>query len=657
MHRMEEIMKPLSTEQKLQYAYDGIAVAFLLGFCIWINRGIAIKGLSGDDLYLWAGFKEQSFFSFVFPLGGSRFRCLYYLAAWLEMALLGPRVEWLVPVNMVLNSLLAAFLYGLGGKLSGRKLFGFFGGVLFLMSRMAFYQIGQMTGLVETMACFLAIGFFYCLYVYLHEKQEKIWYFHGACLLYFALCFVHERFMLLVLLFYVVLLLKKRFQLRKWFWPLRQLLLVMAIRFLAMGRASVAGIGQFLKGDGVSLKEVFRHGMEQAAYLLGINLGPKHLNGLSWEEAPKLIHGLVLGADILLAVLLAAFLFKVIREKEEKGQIFAESLLFLAFLGLCMLSCSFSRQVEVPWIYVSYGGMLLLLLYLCGIVLPAKPCREENQNPENSWNSGWSQAGAAGDSAEANYLSRHAHQQIQKKGDEKWAVFAGFCGFVLYLVLMLPVEFFFRSNYSNLYFWKDLERYNSLAEETYGKYGEEIFGKTIYVIGSNKEIPEEVEKYFFQVFAENEEEQKTELVWIDSIRDIGLVTNQMLVLREDKENAVFQDITQFVKELKFNPEFGLYADGWMDEECRFTILSGAAGKIRFQFLYPGQLYGEETTEIYIDGELWQSIAVTANIYSAEIQAEPYQTLEVEIKSNFYVEDALEQRGEKHLTALLEIEAE
>ncbi len=135
------------------------------------------------------------------------------------------------------------------------------------------------------------------------------------------------------------------------------------------------------------------------------------------------------------------------------------------------------------------------------------------------------------------------------------------------------------------------------------------------------------------------------------------MNQQMLLLYLDKENGVFQDVTQFVKELKFNPAYGIYEDGWMDEECRFTILSGSTGKIRLRFLYPGELYGDEQTEIYVDGNLQQQISVRENIYVAEILAKPYQTLDVEIKSNFYVENALEQRGEKHLTALLEIETE
>ena len=87
------------------------------------------------------------------------------------------------------------------------------------------------------------------------------------------------------------------------------------------------------------------------------------------------------------------------------------------------------------------------------------------------------------------------------------------------------------------------------------------------------------------------------------------------------------------------------------------VLSGETGVIRLRFLYPGQLDGDEQTEVYVDGELWQKISVTENIYLAEIQAGPYQTLDVEIKNNFFVEDALEQRGSKRLTAILEIETE
>ena len=71
---------------------------------------------------------------------------------------------------------------------------------------MSYYQIGQMYGLMETMALWMAVGILWCLYVYLNDKKEKIWYFHSACWLYFGICFVHERYMALLPLLYLGLM-------------------------------------------------------------------------------------------------------------------------------------------------------------------------------------------------------------------------------------------------------------------------------------------------------------------------------------------------------------------------------------------------------------------------------------------------------------------
>ena len=70
-------------EKKYEWKDHVIFMGILLGLAFWVNRNVEIKGLYMDDLYLWSCFGEQSFFQYVFPIGSTRFRFLYYLAAWL----------------------------------------------------------------------------------------------------------------------------------------------------------------------------------------------------------------------------------------------------------------------------------------------------------------------------------------------------------------------------------------------------------------------------------------------------------------------------------------------------------------------------------------------------------------------------------------------
>ena len=73
------------TKTMLRWKTDLIVLFVLISLAFWINQGMEIKGLYMDDLYLWSCYGEQSFFQFVFPMGSTRFRFLYYLFAWLEI--------------------------------------------------------------------------------------------------------------------------------------------------------------------------------------------------------------------------------------------------------------------------------------------------------------------------------------------------------------------------------------------------------------------------------------------------------------------------------------------------------------------------------------------------------------------------------------------
>ena len=603
-------------EKKYEWKDHVIFMGILLAMAVWVNRNIEIKGLYMDDLYFWSCYGEQGFLQYVFPFGSTRFRFLYYLAAWLEMAVVGNHVNWFVPFNILLNTAVAWSVYLIGRRLSRSKGIGFLCGFMYLISRMAYYQIGQVLGLMETMALWMAIGILWYLYRYMNGEDGRK-YYYLSCALYFGVCFVHERYMVLFPLLLLVLLIKRSKNLAEWAAGLVSFLLVQVIRAFTIGSVLPAGTGGTLVADTFSLADTVRYGLSQIAYVFGMNAGPEHLNGCPWGQSPLSIRILVLLADVAIAVIVLGFLIKVIKDKRKdvKGKVLCNLALFLLFIGACIASSSVTIRVEMRWVYVSLTAALLLLAYMYGVLT-------EGVKPEL-------------------YLKR------------LWPWGAAF---ICYVFLMLPVELFYRAQYPNLYLWPSQLRYNSLAEETYGRYGDSLFGKNIYIIGNSYEMSDFTARTFFKVFDKERTAEGTSVEFIDSIRDIGLVDDRMLVLREDPEHNGFQDITQFVKDLKLNVEYGYYDDGWMDEHASLTVMAGETGMIDLEIIYPGVMSGGEGIKITKDQDDPVTIPVRSTVVNETIEAEPWQMVHLTFDYNFYMHNAQEQRGKDRLAAIVHMTA-
>lgn len=600
---------------------DVIVALLLAGFAFWINRGIAIKGLYMDDLYLWSCYGEQSFSEFVFPMGSTRFRFLYYLAAWLQLAVTGNHVDWFVPMNILLNIGVAFTLYRMARSFSRSTYVGALCGIAYLASRMSAYQIAQVYGLMETMALWMAIGILYLLYGYLNEKggrgKNRFW---AACLLYFGICFVHERYMVLLPLFLFVLVCRKARDWRLWTGVAGSFFLVQAIRMATIGGLSPAGTGGTNVADGFSITKTVGYAFSQVLYLFGINAGPKHLNGQNFQESPLWVLMLVAVADLMLVLLVVAFVAKLIGSglgKEKKcGSYLCTSLLFLGFIAGCIACSSVTIRVELRWVYVSFAAALLFLSWLYGALTDG----------------------------------------MVERG--LWIQAVPYLGMItVFVVLMLPVELYYRGLYPNLYFWSNQSRYNSLAEETYEKYGDEIFGKTIYIIGNDYEMSDFTARTFFKVYDEERLAEGTSVVHIEDVRDIGLVTDEMLILREEPEFEGFQDITQAVRELKCRSIYGYYEDGWLDERAEVAVMAGSTGVVTMKFFYPGELTGEEWMTVYVNGEPQMYLGFDSNDPEVSLELQPFETVNLRFETNFYVPDAREQRGERRLAVLMSLTAD
>lgn len=593
-----------------------IAAILLMTFAFFINRGIEIKGLYMDDLYMWSCFGEQSFQEFVFPIGGTRNRFIFYLASYLQMILMGVHVEWMVPMNIILNGLLSISLYRISAKISRSELIGFLTGIVYLLSRLSYYQISQGWGLMETMALWLALGILYYLYQYLNSGSGKNRNFLIANGLYFAVCFVHERYMVLLPLFFLVLLMKRRKEIRQWLIPAGVFIAVQLIRLVSIGGIMPAGTGGTQVADTFSIKQTLKYALDQAAYMFGINAGPEHLSGIAFRDTPVWIQVLVFGSIALIGVMVLCFLVTVARHKKERGPALCNCILFISFIGGCIISSSVTIRLEMRWVYVSFTAAVLFLAYMYGVIV--------------------------------SYVDE---TQAIKRLVPYGAIFAA------YVMLLIPVETFYRSYYPKLYYWSNQLRYNSLAEETYEKYGDEIFNKTIYIIGNSYEMSEFTADTFFKVFDKEKLFQGPEVVFIDSIRDVGLITDKMLLIREEPKFQKFQDITQFVKDIKLQRITGYYEDGWMDEEAQVQVMAGSSGVINLEMVYPGDLTGREQSVIYVDGEEALITDFSENIMNTSIRVEPYDTVDLVFRNNFYLNDAKEQRGQKRFSMIVNMKAD
>ena len=191
-----------------------------------------------------------------------------------------------------------------------------------------------------------------------------------------------------------------------------------------------------------------------------------------------------------------------------------------------------------------------------------------------------------------------------------------------------------------------------MAEETYGRYGDDIFQKQVYIIGNKYELSEFTAKTFLKVYGRKSGNSGLPIKFIESAFDLEELGENDVLLREDPEHNAYQDVTAFDKEQQLEYVYGSYADGWVDEEARIVFTNDETKGIVLRFYYPGEITGNEVCRIRVNGERLTDMVFTDNSMEYEISAEHQQTISLELSCNFYVKDAKEQRGKDHLAMIV-----
>lgn len=629
---------------------EGLLIfAILIGFGFYINQGVELKGLYMDDLYLWSCYGEQTFREFVFPMGSTRFRFVFYLAAWLEMFILGGRVELMVPFNIILNAAIAYSIYAISVRMSnGRKLVSLLVAGAYLLSRFSYYQIGQFYGLMESLGLWAAIGMLYYIWRYANERNSVAYIL--ANVLYFMASFIHERYMVLVPVLLLGLLFGSKPEKRKvrpvveheeheaqesskensrrksrsrgqavtheksvpkWIFLIMTVGvfgIIQLIRYITIGTLSPAGTGGTDVEDTFVMADAIAHAWEQVAFVFGHNSGPDYLCVLPYEDSPENIRTLIDRSNIVLGLSVAAFVLgcvlEVVKTKNLRKLIphIKTVLLFLAFIALSIGSSSVTIRVEMRWVYVVYAAALVLLAYMTSTM-------------------------------------------------GKAAILVP-----IYVALIFQPETFYRGNWDTLYLWPNQLRYNSLAEETIERYGEEIFDKQVYIIGDDYEMSEFTAETFLKVYDRDGDAKNTKIKFIDSDLDFKSITDRCVILWEDKENNAYKDVTDFVKHQRRNYAYGSYEDGWVDEHAKIVLMNGNTDTLRLGCYYPGTITGDQVCQIRVNGKWMPDLVFTDNYMIYEIPSAPYQMISLEFSCNFYVANAKEKRGEENLAMVVTLGA-
>ncbi len=520
------------TKNKVQMVLPALFALILIGF--FVNRNIQIRGLYGDDLYLWSFYGEDNFWEFTFPKSTKgNFRPFYWAMSYLEFMIVGRHVNFYAAFNTAFNIFISFVVYFFAldltkickrreGYTFSAEMISFLVAGMYLGSHFAAYQIGQVLGLLESLGLLLAIIVLWLLYRFSEYGNSA--YYYGASFFYLLVMYTHERYIALFPLFCLVLLfrgLKSRAEgtkakcLMKLMIPIMELLLFFGVRVLVAGQAMPAGTAGTDVTDTFSIGQAFMYAIQQVQYVFGVNVGESYLNGITWSEAPLWLHICVYTSWAVILGMLGIYASEIRRRSLDIMEI-AQNLLFITFIALCIGCSSITIRLEIRWVYVSYTAALLYICYMFGRI-------------------GFGTVDGIAKTA-------------GKKKDFK--AFSAFFAllFLIYCCLMIPVEQFYRSCFRNIFFMTELDRVNSLADETIGKYDDFLGVRQTYIFYNSFGMTDFYGEYFYKPYDPEKTGQGSELHYINDISELPeeAVYENSVVLLETSDRRGYIDITDQV---------------------------------------------------------------------------------------------------------------
>lgn len=492
--------------------------------CFYINKGIVLKLLYMDDLLDWSWFRGLSLYEFAFKFyGSSKYRPIFEAIQYLLYTIIDTDPTRIVFFNEIYNSLIALFIYHIIKRLDAGRITALLLSSLYIISHFSYYQIGQGIGNLETTSLFftLLILFYSLKLIGTIKEYDNVGneiHFNiknnikntiVLFVLYFLIVFTHERFLCLALPIFIAIFLSKDEDNRiinkhKVFAAIifiLEILLICYIRYIAIGNIMPVGTGGTRVEETFKLNECINYCFIQVAFIFGINIGPEHLVGIDFASIPLKNIKILTYISIIIIILVIIFYLilkiKNIYKHSYKDNNINSDLIFLSFIAMCIGSSSVTIRVEMRFVYVSFTIALIYISYMCAYI---KKCYN-------------------------NTLSKLTITLL----------------IVLICLTRIPIELTYRNYYYKLYCFFDINRVNSIYDETIGKYGlDDILNKKkIYLVKKYYDMTNFYAEYMLKIYDKNN--VGNTIILVDDVSEIPLEEygENTIILYEDLLNGVY----------------------------------------------------------------------------------------------------------------------
>lgn len=497
-----------------------IVFALLVSLCFYINKDIVMKALYMDDLFHWSWFRGLNLYEFAFKFyEASRYRPIFEAIQYMAYVIIDTDPSKLIVFNEIYNSLIALFIYHVIKRLDAGRIIAFIFSSLYIVSHLSYYQIGQGIGNLESTALFFTLVIlFLCLKlvgviknynddksIVIPDSKNNIINTVLILFMYLLIAFTHERFLGLAVPIVFAIIVSKdddnkiinRRKIISICCLILEILFICFIRYLAIGKVMPAGTGGTYVEETFKLNECLEYCITQVKFIFGINIGPDYLVGIEFVNVDKNIQKLTyISMFLILAFILFYIILKIksiffSKEKKSNDDSFAGDIIFLLFIAMCIGASSVTIRVEMRFVYVSFTLALIYLSYMDSYVM----------------------------NCFKNILSKVLVTVVV----------------ILIFITRLPIEMTYRENYDKIYCFMDMNRVNTIYDNTIGKYGldEILHKKKIYIVKQFFDMNNFYAEYLFKIYDKNNVGNK--MIIVKDVSEVPEedINENTIILNED----------------------------------------------------------------------------------------------------------------------------